>query len=513
MPGSLSSRISPRSEAALALLALGLVSGAALWFVFSHGWTLYYGDAQAHLMIARRVFDAREPGYEQIGTVWLPLPHLLMLPFVQTDALWRSGLGGALPVAGCFVMGGLFLFLGMRRLLGRAAAWTAAAIYGLNPNLLYLQSTPMTEPVFFCCFAGLFYCLARWEESRSAGDAALAGGMALCGTLTRYEGWVLLPFVALFLLARGGEHRWRSAVVFCAIAGAGPVYWLAHNAVLYSNPLEFYNGPWSAKMIYQRQLAAGVPRYPGDHSWKMAVLYFREAARLCIGTPLLWLCAAGALAAIWKRRWWTLGLFVLLPAFYVVSVYSSGTPIYVPHWWPSSHYNTRYGLNMLLLASFSAAALVALAPARWRAAAAMALLGVTLWPWAARPDHEAWVTWKESQANSRSRRAWTREAAGYLKSRYRTGAGIFMPFGDLSGILREAEIPLKESFHEVDRPPWMATAARPEVLLREEWVIAFRGDEAWKAMQRVRRGVPRYDRVREYSTKDSPAVEIWRRIR
>ncbi len=149
------------SEAALACWRSG-GSGAALWFVFSHGWNAVYGDAQAHCDCAP-VFDAREPGYEQIGTVWLPLPHLLMLPFVQTDALWRSGLGGALPVAGCFVIGGLFLFLGMRRLLGRAAAWTAAAIYGLNPNLLYLQSTRRRSPVFFCCcFAGLFYSLARW---------------------------------------------------------------------------------------------------------------------------------------------------------------------------------------------------------------------------------------------------------------------------------------------------------------------------------------------------------------
>ncbi len=494
------------------LLALAVVSVAALWYVASQGWTLYYGDAQAHLMIARRIFDAREPGYEQIGTVWLPLPHLLMLPFVQSEWLWRSGVGGALPVAGCYVLGGVFLFLGMRRLFGRVAAWTAAAIYGLNPNLLYLQSTPMTEPVFFCCFAGLFYFLVRWEESRRVGDAALAGLMALCGTMTRYEGWVLLPFVAVFLLVRGGTARWASAAVFCAIAGAGPLYWLAHNAVLYSNALEFYNGPWSAKMIYQRQLEAGLSRYPGDHSWRLAVLYFREAARLCVGTPLLWVCTVGAVAALWQRRWWALGLFVLLPAFYVLSVYSSGTPIYVPHWWPRSHYNTRYGLNMLMLGALGGGALVSMAPSRWRVGAAIGLLGLVLWPWMARPDHEAWVTWKESQMNSRSRRAWTREASAYLMPRYKPGAGIFMPFGDLSGILREAGIPLRESFHEVDRPPWMATAARPEILLREEWVIAYRGDDAWKAMQRVRRGVPRYDLVREYVTKDSPAVEIWRRI-
>ena len=42
---------------------------------------LNYGDAIAHLHIARRVFDSHRPGLSQLGSVWLPLPHLLMIPF------------------------------------------------------------------------------------------------------------------------------------------------------------------------------------------------------------------------------------------------------------------------------------------------------------------------------------------------------------------------------------------------------------------------------------------------
>ena len=42
---------------------------------FERGYVLYYGDAEAHLNIARRIVDSRTPGPEQIGTVWLPLPH------------------------------------------------------------------------------------------------------------------------------------------------------------------------------------------------------------------------------------------------------------------------------------------------------------------------------------------------------------------------------------------------------------------------------------------------------
>ena len=92
-----------------AALLLICISASALLLVARQGWTLWYGDADAHLNIARRIFDSRTPGYEQLGTVWLPLPHVLMLPFVQSDALWRSGVGGAIASAICFVCGGLFL--------------------------------------------------------------------------------------------------------------------------------------------------------------------------------------------------------------------------------------------------------------------------------------------------------------------------------------------------------------------------------------------------------------------
>ncbi len=129
------------------LLGLAALSAAALHWFLRQGFLLYYGDAQAHVNIARRIIDSRTTGYEQIGTVWLPLPHLLMLPFVRNDEWWRNGLAGGIPSAICFVLAGLFLFLSARRLWqSSAAAVAATALFALNPNLLYLQSAPMTEP-------------------------------------------------------------------------------------------------------------------------------------------------------------------------------------------------------------------------------------------------------------------------------------------------------------------------------------------------------------------------------
>ena len=78
-----------RIELALVFVLLAAISGLATAYVNHSGWTLYYGDAEAHLDIARRIVDSRKPGYDQFGTVWLPLPHLLMLPFVTNNQLWQ----------------------------------------------------------------------------------------------------------------------------------------------------------------------------------------------------------------------------------------------------------------------------------------------------------------------------------------------------------------------------------------------------------------------------------------
>lgn len=517
MPASPNSSSSRRSSvwlhALAALVLLGALSATALNYVHHQGWTLWYGDAEAHLNIARRITDAREPGYEQIGTVWLPLPHLLSAPLARDDERWQDGRAGAIPAAAGYVLGGLFLFLAIRLVFNNVwAAWAALGAYALNPNLLYLQSAPMTEPLFFACFFGTFWLLFRYRERPHWANAAGAGLFALLGALTRYDGWFVLPFFAFFVLFCVKKRSWKHVFAFSCIAALGPLWWLAHNQVIYSNVLEFYNGHWSAKAIYQRALDGGMAPYPGDHDLLKAAQYFMAAARLCLGSALFWVGLIGAAAAAWLRAWWALGLCLVLPVFYVLSLYSSGTPIFVPHLWPNSYYNTRYGLNLLPLAALGSAALVTLAPKRFRWASAAVFLAIFASFWAIKPSPERVICWKESQVNSEHRRFWTAEAAAYLGPRYKPGAGIFMMFGDLTGILRTAGIPLRESFHESDRPPWMAAAARPELFLREEWAISFSGDAVSRTMHRLGRGSPRYQCVRMISTKGSPVVEIWRRI-
>lgn len=507
-----SRRHSPWWAAPAAALALACLGAAAAAYVQARGWTLYYGDAMAHLNIARRIIDSRAPGWEQAGTVWLPLPHLLMLPLVSVDRLWRTGLAGAIASCACFVVAGTFLFLAARRAFSSDAAGAVAAFaLALNPNVLYLQAIPMTEPVFLACFAGLLYFTVLFRDSQSLWAAAAAGLCALAGTMTRYEGWFLLPFCGLYILFAAKRRRLLAAALFSVIAGIGPLFWLAHNWWYYGDALEFYRGQWSAKAIYERALAAGMARYPGDHDWAKAWLYFREDVRLVAGWPLALLGVAGIAAAFLKRAFWTAALPALVPAFYVWSVHSGSTPIFLPHLWPNSYYNSRYAAGALPLLALGAAAVVSLAPGRFRKWAAVAVLAAVVAPWIMRPAPEGWVCWKESQVNSTARRAWTAKAAHFLARRYSTGDGVFASFGDLTGILQQSGLPLRAELHEGIHPQWETALARPDLFLHEQWVIAISGDKVATAIERLPKDGPRYDLLEAISITGAPVIKIYRR--
>ena len=512
MAGSRNSKLSPSFEPLAALLLLTALSVAALAWFHERGYTLYYGDAEAHLNVARRVLDSRSPGLFQIGSVWLPLPHLLMLPLVWDDRLWRSGLAGAIPSAACFIAAGMFLFAAARRVYGAGAAAAATlCLFALNPNLLYLQSAPMTEPVFLAALCALLYFTVRFGQTQSLVTAACAGAATLAASLTRYEGWFVIPFAALYFLIAARRRRILAPFLFAAIAALGPLLWLAHNWWYWGDALEFYRGPYGAKAIYQRALEGGMAPYRGDHDWAQAWLYFRSAVRLSVGWPVVWLGLAGTAAALFRRAAWPLLLLLLPPAFYVWSLHSGGTPIFVPHLWPYSYYNTRYGLSALPALAFASGALVAFAPRRFRVPAWLLAAALAVLPWMWSPYPEGWICWKESQVNSEARRAWTNEAAAFLQVQYRRGSGIIMPFGDLAGILRQAGIPLRESLHEGNVPEWQAAVADPFFYMREEWAVVISGDKVDDALVKARRKGPRYDCLRSITVRGAPVIQIYRR--
>lgn len=465
------------------------------WWLYGQDYLLYYGDAQAHLNISRSLFDSKTPGYEQLGTVWLPILHIICLPFVKNDWLWSTGLAGTIPVAVCFVVTGTFLYMAaLEAYESRASAMVVLACFASNPNLLYLSAIPMTETVFLAGLAMLLFAACRNEARPKQRWTAL--GIIACWltSLTRYDGWFLIPFAAAWF-ALNSNHKISKFVTFSATAALAPVYWFAHNWWETGNALDFYNGPYAPRAIQ-----GGKP-YPGYHDLAEALRYYFTAGRVCSGWTLLILGIAGSYFALRTKARVPAFFLLLTPAFYVLSMYSSGgSPIYVPQLWPSSYYNTRYGIAVTVFAAFAAGGLFSAFPARWqRCAFAVPFLAVL--PWLLHPAPENWVCWKESEVNSRARRVWTGGAAEYVRAHYQTGQGITASFGDLTGIFCRARIPLREVLHEGNGPAWFAASRRPDLFHPSLWWVSM-GDLSSE---------PVYDPVQHLIAGGNSKVTIQRR--
>ncbi len=515
-------------ETTLVVWLSACVSVGFFLFYFRHGEVLLYGDAVAHINIARRVFDSRTPGLLQLGTVWLPLPHLLMIPFVFSNQMWQSGGGASIPSIFAYMLGTVGIFRLLRSSLSwnsfastpaRIAAWTAALIYGVNPNLLYMQSTAMTEALYLAFFIWAAVYFSEFVQTSRASGADASSSLTKCGLclagacLTRYEGWLLAVAmgVAVLFLSFRAEHNVvgsrRSVVRFILLAAAVPILWFAYNAIVYRNPLEFANGPYSAKAIEQKTAAPGAPPHPGTSHPLVAAIYFLKSGEMNLAEGnwgRLWLLlalagTAGSLVQIWRRRgkafagadgspplWPLLMLWVPLP-FYTLSIAYGGVPIFLPVWWPYSIYNARYGLELLpALAVFSALAAYFVASflhtARSRvilAASLVLLIGASYgFVWRAQP-----ICFREAWINSRTRLALERELASVF-AKLPPDTTFLMYLGDHVGALERAEIPLRsviyEGNHRTWKQPsdpdglWERALAHPEKYASV--VVAFDGD-------------------------------------
>ncbi len=487
-----------------AICSLTVLVASFAWWAFRNGYILYYGDAQSHLNISRGIIDSRTPGYDQLGTVWLPVLHLICLPFVGNDWLWSTGLAGTLPVAFCFVLAGTCFYLAaLEAYANLAAAAVVVACFALNPNVLYLAVIPMTEIVLLADVAVVLVAVLRFRATQQFRWFILGVLASWVLSLTRYDGWFLIPFIAIWFAAVALRRRLLLLIAFGIAASLAPLYWLAHNWWETGNALDFYNGPYSAAAIQ------GGQSYPGYHDWLAAIHYYCSAGTLCAGSALVLLGILGAWFAYKYRALQPVLFLSLTPGFYIWSVHSSGgTPIHIPVLWPSTYYNSRYGMAFVPLCAFAAGAIVLAAPARWRKFAFLIpLLAVA--SWLLHPSRQKWICWKESQVNSVDRRAWTAAAAKFLEAHYQPGQGILTSTSDITGIYCRAKIHLSETLNIGNGPLWLLATTRPDLFHPTLWLVMQDGDSLSQSLSRARS--PYRPVLTLTTTKFSPPLNISRR--
>ena len=418
-------------------LAIGLV---AAWHYTAIDLALSHYDARAHLVVARRVFDSLMPGWQQIGGVWLPLPHVLNMLPVQVDAWYRTGASGIAISVLSMAVGVWALATLIQRVTGSLAAGVAGgALLMANPNLLYLQSTPMTEPVLFGATLLALALTARWLDDGATN--ARAPGLALAAAcMTRYEAWpVTAAVVALacaVLIRRNAGMV--GAIRACARLAAYPAIAIA----LFAANSRWTTGAWvvTGGFFVAENEALGRPAV----AWEQ----IREGVYLLSGTATVWAAYAGAAAlavAFFLSRRRAVLVLAIAPAASLVLplyAYAEGHP-----------FRIRYGAPLVVACVVIAAAAIALLPRRVRAGAAAAAVIAALAQQA--PFDRSAPLIVEAQrdaANQRGRARVTR----YLEQHY-DGRIVMMSMGSLAHYMHDlshAGFRIREFLHEGNGEIW-----------------------------------------------------------
>ena len=521
-----------RGEGLIVLASSAVVSLVAIAWSWTNHAMLNYGDAVAHLHIARRVIDSHFPGPSQLGSVWLPLPHLLMIPFVAVYAWWANGLAGLIPsglawLASCYGMYRL-----ARRWLPSAPAAIVLAFFALNPNLLYMQTTAMTEPLFVCEMVWTALWLVEWRASldapvrtnRSAFLLWLIALVLAAAVFTRYDGWImaLLAWTAIgIVLLRRGRLNSLAYQLASAVVVAAPLIWFLYNAHVFGDWLDFARGPYSALAIEKRTAGPGNgPPHPGWHNPWVSLLFFVKASEMAAaavawGNKLLVISVLGVGWAwlIARRRVFAWSLILWLPVpFYAYSVAFGSVPIFLPVWWPHSYYNTRYGLELLpafalgvgFAAAFVLAAVREFKPQAIRPASVV-MFGIVLWN-AAEMLRERPVVYVEGTRNIDSRRAFEEQIPPLLRAlmAQHPGGQVLMNTSVYPNIVAFSGIPLRQTINEGDQVLYTDALAAPAA--HAAAVLAFDGDQIDAAVKMHPEGLRRVGR---FTSQGQPAGTLY----
>lgn len=339
-----------------------VASVASTLYFFQNHQILLIGDTYSHLLIARRLFDNLTPGVAQLGGIWLPLPHLLMLPFIWNDYLWHTGLAGSFVSMPCYVISAVYLFLAARRLTHNSrASFVGSLLFILNPNILYLQTTPLSELVLIATLTAAFYYFLAWAQENKLKYLVWAAAATFLATLARYDAWAWLPafLILIGLIGKLKRQHWARIeshlLAFGTLGGIGIAMWLLWCEVIFGDPLYFQRSSFSSQ-AQQQNLIRTKLLFTYHDPWQSLRTYAIDSMQN-VGL-ILFILAVIAMVIFFLRRRITpdtlAALVFLLPfVFYVFSLYTGQAALFVPGASPAqalrslSIYNARYGAQMV----------------------------------------------------------------------------------------------------------------------------------------------------------------------
>lgn len=335
---------------------LGIFSTLSFTIFYLNGLGLKYNDARSHLDIGRRVVEGLKPGLAQLGSVWLPLNHILMIPFIWNDFMWHSGLAGAITSMVSYVLVGFIIYQTLKLLnVGMLGRLVGVAIFALNLNVLYLQSTAMTELLLLATSTASAYYLLLWSKKDKILDLIKAAFFVTLAVLTRYDGWFLFAVMVGLILVRVWVKRGRqvaegAVILFCTLGGLGILLWLVWNQLIFKDALYFAFGPYSAHAQQQQLLSAGNLATKGNLLLSIQTYFYALAYNLGVTNLVLGFLGAFIFwfnkKVSWDVRW--VSLAFIAPLFFnIIALYLGFSVLFIQGIFGNTWFNVRYGIMVI----------------------------------------------------------------------------------------------------------------------------------------------------------------------
>jgi hypothetical protein len=502
------------------VLIAGLLTGVGFFiYYYTHHLTIAHYDAKAHLLVARRMVDSLAPGYGQMGVNWLPLIHLVYLPFVMFDAQYRSGFLPSLISVCAFAFSCRLAYRISYRLTGSiAAALFAAIVLLVNPNLLYLQSCPLTEPLYMVLLLLATDRLISWRESDHSTMPWAAAVWTCLGALCRYEGWYFWAGVMLLLIYDFWTRyiprpkALKAGAVFLVVFGVpvaahfGYIFLrLGDNFFLrvaegHPNPYATYKRPFLSLVYHLGELSQMAEILPLLIAAAGLLLFLLQRKEFNKRMPLvlLWLPSLINISALyWGLVYRVRYSVLLLPAVAIFGslvitsitakklallllvVVAMGLPWFTWHAYRINPADAPLPGPGALVVPAAALVLFLIARAQqWYNGALIVLcvLGMQIPP-LAREDHPMMVETMEHEFIETERG----EVLRYMR-RYYDGKRILIDMGTEAPLVYDSGLAVKEFvYNEGGESAWHDAMQNPEPVVG--WFCTQKGDAIWKLMQ------------------------------
>ncbi len=466
-----------------------VVSVLATLYSYIHGYVIVYGDAESHLNIAKRVVDSLTPGMAQLGGIWLPLPHLLMVPFVAFDPLWRTGLAGSIVSGVAFVTSCVFLFKLMKLLTHHlTASLFAVGLFAFNPSVLYIQSTPMTEMPLIALFIVSTYFFVKFVKNPDdILSLILAAFFGFLATLTRYDGWFLVLFqaagiIVVSLSLRHFRNQWSrmegKLILYSTLAFFGILLWFVWDWLILGDPLYFTHSEFSAKSQQSQWLARG--ELPAYQNLVMSFLYYLLTTMSTTGILVFSIGIAGLFYFLFVNKYrhrFLIALIAIVPfIFYVVTLYMGQSVIFLPSITPKTFewqlFNVRYGLMMVPVIALFAGYLYTRSSKQSKVfllVLATIQIGLFAVGYSKNIVLEDGLTGLSAAKNP--------DAQRWMAENYDYGLVLLDDYARTLSVVK-SNIPMENVIYIGNKPYWEESFIEPEKYAR--WIIMQKDDQVWK---------------------------------